>query len=114
MNTLTPPALLFALILLNLPFAQDPSGSARRDSIFGIWWSPDMEQSAAFLINDSTIYYPDMFVEYRYEINNDTLFVHRDDGIAASRIVRVTPDTLILSSWGQDQLYTRTEPKPRK
>ena len=112
MSILLPPALLSALILAGPYSAQDPPASSRRDSILGIWWSPTMEQSAAFLINDSTIYYPDMFEEYRYEISRDTIFVHREDGIAASRIVRLTSDTLILSSWGQEMLYTRTEPKP--
>jgi len=102
-------AFLGTLVCANIVFTQDLTTT--RTAISGIWWSPDMEQSAAFLIKDSTIYYPDFFAEFRYELKGDSLLIFREDGIAGSRIVRVTPDTLILSSWGREHIYTRAEPR---
>src|SRR5512145_1566861 len=67
-----------------------------RTAILGIWWSPDMFQSAAFQIKDSTIYYPESFAECNYELRGDSLFVYREDGLSVSIIARVAPDTLIL------------------
>lgn len=76
----------------------------------GIWWSPEQSQSAAFWIKDSTIYYPEHFAEYRYTLHGDSLIVYREEGEnIVSTIVRVTPDTMILSTFGQVALYTRSE-----
>ncbi|MBI4427504.1 MAG: hypothetical protein HY562_00115 [Ignavibacteriales bacterium] len=68
-----------------------------------------MFQSAAFQIKDSTIYYPDVFGEYRYELKGDSVFIHRDDGVSGSAIVKLTADTLILSTFGQEAVYSRSE-----
>jgi len=93
---------------------QDADQAARsgiqRSTIQGIWWSPEMYQSAAFQINDSTIYYPDDFKEYRYSLSADTILIYRDDGsIFRSVILRATPDTLILVTEGIEEIYTRAE-----
>jgi hypothetical protein len=77
--------------------------------IKGIWWSPEQYQSAAFQIKDTSIYYPDMLVEYRYELNGDRLLVYRPEGVASSYIVQATADTLILSTMGRQQIYTRAQ-----
>lgn len=78
----------------------------------GIWWSPEMPQSAAFQVKDSTFYYPDAFAERKYELKDDSLFVFFDDGsVSASVILKLTPDTLILSTGGMEELYMRTEPQ---
>jgi hypothetical protein len=83
-----------------------------RTMIQGIWWSSEMPQSAAFAVNDSTFYYPEHFVERKYEVKDDSLFVFFDDGyVGSSAIVKLTADTLILSTNGTVRLYTRTEPK---
>ena len=79
--------------------------------IKGIWWSPDLYQSAAMVIKDSSIYYPDMFTEYRYELNGDSLLVYRPEGVASSYLVSATADTMILSTMGQQQIYTRAQTK---
>jgi len=47
------------------------SSPVDRRAIQGIWWWPDMYQSAAFRIKDSTIYYPDMFEEFRYKLKGE-------------------------------------------
>ncbi len=86
--------------------------SPNRTMIQGIWWSADMPQSAAFVVSDTTFYYPEHFVERKYEVREDTLFVSFEDGyIGSSAIVKLTADTLILSAGGSTQLYTRVEPK---
>ena len=82
-----------------------------RDLMQGIWWSPDVYQSAAFQIKDSTIYYPDDFAEYRYNISGDTIVVHRADAVLRSTIIKATSDSLILSSFGREWIYTRAETK---
>ena len=79
--------------------------------ILGIWWSSDQPQSAAFQIKDSSIYYPDTFTEYPYTVQGDSIFVHRDDGITVSVVLKVTKDTLILRSFDITQVYTRAEPQ---
>ena len=89
---------------------QSAQSTIRRSAIRGIWWSPEMYQSAAFQINDSTIYYPDDFKEYRYSLSADTILIYRDDGsIFRSVILRATPDTLILVTEGIEEIYTRAE-----
>lgn len=86
---------------------QDPG---RQAAIRGIWWSPEMFQSAAFEIRDSTIYYPDEFRECRYELADDTILIHQDDGsVLRSAIREVTKDTLILVTMGIESIYTRSE-----
>lgn len=77
--------------------------------IQGIWWSVEPAPSAAFQITDSTIYYPDMFVEYPYSLSGDTLRVHREDGIASSVILKANKDTLILKSYDFVLIYTSLE-----
>jgi len=71
-----------------------------------------LPQCAAFDVNDSTFYYPDEFVYRKYKIKDDTLHIFLDDnrGILSLAIVKLTPDTLILSAFGGFSLYTRTEP----
>ena len=86
--------------------------SIDKSAILGIWWSPEMQQSAAFQIEDSTIYYPDQFAQYKYALHNDSLFVFRDEGVGISVIVRVTADTLVLSAFGHEDIFTRTETQP--
>ncbi|HEX9657741.1 MAG TPA: hypothetical protein VGB89_12610, partial [Bacteroidota bacterium] len=86
--------------------------SIDKSAILGIWWSPEMQQSAAFQIEDSTIYYPDQFAQYTYVLRNDSLFVFRDEGVGISVIVRVTADTLVLSAFGHEDTFTRTETQP--
>jgi hypothetical protein len=111
--------LLFALILVGSDDGRSDKQaqassrtSVNRTMIRGIWWSPEMPQSAAFQVNDSTFYYPDMFMERKYEIKGDSLFVFFDDGsIVASVIVKLTADSLVLSTDGIEALYTRMEPK---
>ncbi len=89
-----------------------PHDSSFRNAIRGIWWSPDMFQTAAFRIDDSTIYYPDAFAEFTYEVKGDSLLVFRDNGeIASSVIIKVSADTLILFSFGRNHVYTRSETK---
>ncbi|MEX2115792.1 MAG: hypothetical protein WEB37_02805 [Bacteroidota bacterium] len=84
-----------------------------RTMIQGIWWSHDMPQVAAFQVNDSTFYYPDHFIDRKYEIKGDSLFVFFEDNyISSSAIVKLTVDTLILSTDGTEQVYTRAEPLP--
>jgi len=80
-----------------------------RNDLLGIWWSPDLPQSAAFEIKDSTIYYPDMFAEYKYEVKGESLLVYRDDGVAGSVIVSVSSDTLVLLTMEIRQVLTRSE-----
>ena len=81
-----------------------------RNSIQGIWWSPQMFQSAAFQIKDSTIYYPDDFKEYKYDLAGDTLLVYQDDGyVLRSIILSVTADTLVLVTQDVREIYTRAE-----
>ena len=88
--------------------------SANRMALQGIWWSPEMFQTAAFQIGDSTIYYPDAFAERPYELRNDSLFVYHEDGtIFRSTVVKVTADTLILSTFGREQIFTRAETQSR-
>ena len=82
-----------------------------RNALMGIWWDPEMPQSAAFQVKDSTMYYPDQFAEYAYELRGDSLFVHHENGDISSRIVKVTADTLILQTFEQEHTYTRAEPK---
>lgn len=83
-----------------------------RTSLLGVWWSPELPQVAAFVVHDTTIYYPDHFIERRYRIEDDTLFVEFEDGfIAPSIILRLTGDTLVLFSWDDERVYTRTEPE---
>jgi hypothetical protein len=77
----------------------------------GIWWSADQPQSAAFEFKDSTVYYPDMFVEFKYAVRRDTLVVHRDEGESRSVIVRLTADSLILSTANRLAAYSRSEPR---
>ena len=91
---------------------QAPQAASSRVAmaIRGIWWSHAMPQSAAFQISDSTIYYPDAFVECRYWVRGDSLFVYRDEGVSGTRIVKVNADTLVLSSYGGKEVYTRKEP----
>jgi hypothetical protein len=81
--------------------------------IQGIWWSTEYLPSAAFVVNDSTFFYPDMFTEHKYSVSGDTLFIEYDDGISESLIVKATADTLILRSFGIQQTYLRTEPRRR-
>jgi len=81
-----------------------------KTSILGIWWSPEMEQTAAFQIEDSTIYYPDQFAQYPYDLRHDTILVFREEGVLVSLVVRITPDTLVLSTYGHEAIYTRSEP----
>lgn len=95
------------------PLQEKAATTFDRRDIRGIWWSPEMPQSAAFQIKDSTIYYPDTFTESKYELKGDSLFIHRDDGISGSRIVKVTADTLVLSTFGEESFYTRSETKAR-
>ena len=82
-----------------------------RNALMGIWWDPEMPQNAAFQVNDSTMYYPDQFAEYTYELRDDSLIIHHENGDISSRIVKVTADTLILQTFGKDYAYTRAEPK---
>jgi len=70
-----------------------------------------MYQSAAFQIKDSTIYYPDDFAEYPYDLRGDTIVIHRPDAVLRSAIIQATTDSLILSSFGRKWIYTRTETK---
>ena len=78
----------------------------------GIWWSSEREPSAAFVIDDSTFYYPEHFVHRKYRINGDSLIVLFEDGsVLASVVVKLTADTLIMFSFDNSWLYTRTEPK---
>jgi hypothetical protein len=87
-----------------------PQSTFDRESILGIWWSPDMFQTAAFQINDSTIYYPDAFAQRKYELKGDSLFISLEDGfVMRSAVIKVTADTLILSAFGQEQVFTRAE-----
>lgn len=79
--------------------------------IKGIWWSPEMYQSAAMQIKDTSIAYPDMLVEYRYELKGDSLLVYRPEGVASSFIVQASVDTLILSTMGIQAVYTRAQTK---
>lgn len=81
-----------------------------RKAIVGIWWSPQMFQSAAFDIRDSTIYYPDDFKEYRYDLTGDTLLIYQDEGyVLRSVILKATADTLVLLTQGFEETYTRSE-----
>lgn len=80
------------------------------NAIKGIWWSAEQPQSAAFQIKDSTIYFPDSFVEFRYELKGDTLLLHRDDGDVRWIITRVTADTLVVAMFERQDTYTRAEP----
>lgn len=92
------------------PQLPSPHSSIDRRAILGIWWSPEQYQSAAFWIKDSTIYYPEHFAEYRYTLHGESLIIYREEGeVIASTILKVTPDTLILSASGQVALYTRSE-----
>lgn len=93
---------------------QTPTTSrSNRTMIQGIWWSQDMPQVAAFQVSDSTFYYPDHFIDRKYEIKGDSLFVFFEDNyISSSAIVKLTVDTLILSTDGAEQVYTRAEPLP--
>ncbi len=103
---------VLALILAGCT-AKDGDHAARptiaRSAIHGIWWSPQMFQSAAFRISDSTIYYPDDFKEYKYSLSSDTILIYREDGVLRSFIRRATPDTLILVTEGIEEIYTRAE-----
>ena len=72
-----------------------------------------MYQSAAFQIKDSTIYYPDDFTEYGYDLSGDTIVIHLDDATVRSVIVKATADSLVLSSFGREWIYTRAETKRR-
>ncbi|MDH3252218.1 MAG: hypothetical protein OEM41_05455 [Ignavibacteria bacterium] len=91
------------------PGTPSPQATIARSAIQGIWWSPEMSQSAAFQIGDSTIYYPDLFEERRYELKGDSLIIYHDDGYLLRFIVKVTADTLILTGLGQEQIFTRSE-----
>lgn len=104
-------ALLVGILILCcwIPLHGQSHQQHLRNAIHGIWWSPDVYQSAAFQIKDSTIYYPDDFAEYRYDISGDTIVVHRADAVLRSTIVKVTSDSLILSSFGREWIYTRAE-----
>lgn len=95
--------------------SKQPDSLAHRSmaqTIRGIWWSTEPEPSAAFVINDSIIYYPDMLREYKFSIIQNTLFVHGDDGISVHTILKATADTLILQTFDIKQIYTRGEPPP--
>ncbi len=89
-----------------------PPLKINKSTLLGIWWSPEMQQSAAFQIEDSTIYYPDEFAQYRYVFRNDSLFVFRDESVTISVIARVNADTLVLSTFGHKGIFTRTEIQP--
>lgn len=90
--------------------AKQSKAKHSKSALMGVWWSPEMPEAAAFDIKDSTIYYPDQFIERRYRLKGDTLFVEFDDGfVAPSIILRITADTLILFSWDHEQVYTRKE-----
>ena len=89
----------------------DPKTRSNRTLLLGIWWSSEMPQAAAFQVNDSTFYYPDQFVERRYELRGDSLFIFFEDGyVSSSAIVKLTTDTLMLSTDGVEQTLTRAEP----
>jgi len=65
----------------------------------GVWWSIDSTSpTAAFKIEDSTVYYPDREGEatFRYELNGDTLVIHFDSYDSNSIIVKIEGDTLVL------------------
>lgn len=82
-----------------------------RSMILGIWRSAELPQSAAFQVNDSTFYYPDEFVERKYTLKDDSLFIALDDGsVIRSAIMNLSADSMILMTNGAKRLYTRTEP----
>ncbi|MBI3006660.1 MAG: hypothetical protein HYY49_14790 [Ignavibacteriales bacterium] len=95
------------------PLQEKAATTFDRRDIRGIWWSPEMPQSAAFEIKDSIIYYPDVFAEYKCELKSDSLLVYHDDGVLRSIVVKLTTDTLVLSTSGQESIYTRSETKAR-
>jgi len=102
--------LISIVVLFGCSKNKSHEAQIRRSALMGIWWSPQMFQSAAFQIKDSTIYYPDDLKEYRYELRNDTLLVYQDDGnIVRSVVLRITADTLVLMTQGSEEIYTHSE-----
>ncbi len=91
---------------------QPPKAKFSKTALLGIWWSPEMPEVAAFVVNDTTFYYPDHFVERQYRIKGDTLFIQFEEGfVAPSIILKLTADTLVLLSWDQERVFTRKEPE---
>lgn len=84
----------------------------------GIWWESVDAPVATFVIKDSTVYYPDQEValsEFKYSLINDSLKIFKPnmpvieysenetietvkDMSEAYKIVKITKDTLVLSS----------------
>ena len=89
-----------------------PKPSVNQTMLWGLWWSPEWEPSAAFAVDDSTFYYPEHFIYRKYTIRGDSLHIFAEDGdIWPYAVVKLTADTLILSSSYGISIYTRTAPK---
>ncbi len=65
-------------------------------NIKGIW-GHDENENAYFGIYDDSIYYPDPDLWYKYELNFDTLIIHKEDNnVEKIKIMQQTNDSLIL------------------
>jgi len=70
-----------------------------RSNLKGIWWpTDDSSPTAAFKIEDSTVYYPDQegIATYHYDLRGDTLVIRLDGYDSYSIIEKATGDTLVL------------------
>lgn len=61
-------------------------------------WGTDEIGNARFAFYSDSIYYPDPHISYKYEINYDTILIHRGDNFVQKMLIlKLTPDSLFLS-----------------
>ncbi|MFA5971986.1 MAG: hypothetical protein WC780_06515 [Lentimicrobiaceae bacterium] len=81
--------------------------------LIGIWWNASDKEAptASFQINENTIYYPDQEEqsEFKYQIEQDSLFIFFNGFVSSSKIIKLRNDSLELITDGEKTLYVKKE-----
>lgn len=97
----------------SIQFETTNNKTNEKSLLLGVWWDADEKDAptASFEINDSTIFYPDQEEqsEFKYQIQQDSLIVNFDNYVSASKIEKLTKDTLVLITEGAKQTFIKTK-----
>lgn len=81
--------------------------------LIGIWWDTSEKEAsmASFKINENTIHYPDQEEqsEFKYQIEQDSLFIFFNGFVSSSKISKLRNDSLELITDGEKALYVKKE-----
>ena len=69
----------------------------KNNSLLGAWGNDELG-NAVFAFYSDSIYYPDPNLTYKYDLNQDTLTIYKEDNnLERIKILKMTMDSLILN-----------------